>query len=161
MLSSEHNCPDYTIGFPVPKAATTSTCFTTNANADSQRRLCDSCLAQNSDKCDPAMSFRNFSDTAAYPATFMDTQTFRALGGTSDWDAMEGWNLENTTFDFMHNIYLGGGRDLLGSLLAEMELGATPTEMDSALSHIQSEMISDCRKRKFLGSVSFEVYGVV
>ena len=118
-------------------------------------RICESCLARKDVKSPEAMNFRNFTPSAAWPATTIDHETFLAMGGHSDWECMEGWRLETTTFDFMHNVFLGGGRDLVASgihlMLRQKVYGdVEPDNMDEVLGHVQTEMIRDCKKHGFL-----------
>ena len=86
------------------------------------------------------------------------------MGGRSDWQAMEGWTLETTSFDFMHNVYLGGARDLIGSgirlLIRHGMYGdVIPENMDAVLARIQSEMRKDCSKHGLL--IANQVFTVV
>ena len=101
------------------------------------------------------MNYRNFSDTAAYPLTVLTHEQYLQidgqLGSLSDWLEMPGWRLETNVFDIMHCIYLGTGRDLVGSgLRILVEHGAYPEasvrdgDLNKLLAHMHREMKRDC-----------------
>eukprot|EP00435_Cladocopium_sp_Y103_P011382 s2437_g3.t1 len=112
--------------------------------------MCDSCLAQSGTKCDPRMHYKNFGDSKAWPLTAISHKMYMAMPGQlSPWSVVPGWTLESTTFDFMHNLYLGTGRDLIGStfktLIRRGAYSHLPfTDMDSILGFLQEEMVNDC-----------------
>ena len=79
-------------------------------------------------------------------------------GQLSPWSAVPGWTLESTTFDFMHNLYLGTGRDLIGStfkiLIRRGAYSHLPfTDMDSILAFLQEEMVNECSQSGPLGQI--------
>lgn len=121
--------------------------------------MCDSCLAQNTTKCDESMHFKNVGPSAAWPLTLVDHSKYLAMPGQlSPWRTVPGWTLESCVFDFMHNCYLGTARDLIGSGLRCLiyrgiydHLGFH--QLDDILAHIQVEMIDDCSKAGFLGVI--------
>ena len=101
------------------------------------------------------MSYKNFGDTAAYRHTVLSHEQYLSLedevGRTSDWTIMEGWRIENTVFDFMHCVYLGCGRDLVGSGLRTLidcgvygEVGENA--LNRVLAEIHEEMRGDCKR---------------
>ena len=63
-------------------------------------RMCDRCLAETGDNCDPHMNFKNMSSTAAWPLTGLDQNQYELLDAFSQslWSAMPGFNLENISF---------------------------------------------------------------
>ena len=78
-------------------------------------------------------------------------------GKISVWSCVPGWTIESCVYDWMHNVYLGHGRDLLGSTLKVLiskgvyqHLGLN--SVDEILVHIQHEMAVDSSKLGFLGS---------
>ena len=99
-----------------------------------------------------ALNFRNFTGSAAWPETRLNHEQYVAMGGTmSDWCAMPGWRLETTSWDFMHNCYLGIGRDVVGSgLKLFIRQGVYPLgdgiDEIKALAKIQKDMVKDCHE---------------
>lgn len=120
--------------------------------------MCDLCLASSRRKCDERMHFKNFGPSKAWPLTSISHQAYLAMPGPhSVWKCIPGWTLETCAFDFMHNVYLGHGRDLVGSSLKALiqrsvydhvEYG----NLDELLAYIQQEMIKDCSDCGFLVS---------
>ena len=117
-------------------------------------RICDSCLARKNKGCSEAMNYRNFGPSAAYRHTVLSHEQYLSLeadvGRVSDWNVMEGWRIENTVFDFMHCIYLGCGRDLIGSglrtLIDRGVYGEVPENaLNRVLADIHQEMRGDCK----------------
>lgn len=115
-------------------------------------RMCDSCLAESGTKCDPSMHYKNFTPGAAWPLTMVTNDMYHNMPGVlSPWRHLPGWTLESTSFDFMHNLFLGTGRDLVASaikvLIRQGIYSHVPaTDMDSILAFLQEEMICDCSK---------------
>ena len=77
-------------------------------------------------------------------------------GPISVWKSVPGWTLESCVYDWMHNVYLGHGRDLVGSTLkvlieksiyGHVRLGS----VDATLAYIQEEMVVDCSRFGLLG----------
>lgn len=57
----------------------------------------------------------------------------------------------------MHNVYLGVGRDLLGSglrLLIERGVFGPNPRLNEVLSEVQAQMVRDCRQRGFLDTLA-------
>ena len=78
------------------------------------------------------------------------------MGGSSDWNLMEGFRLETVGFDLMHNLFLGTGKDLVGSglkLLIEQgiydHVEHIHDDLDKALAIIHNEMVRDCKNHGF------------
>ena len=124
-----------------------------------RRRICDCCLAENGAKARDEMNFKNFGPSKAWPLTAIDHSMYLAMPGPlSVWRNVPGWTLETSTFDFMHNLYLGTGRDLLGStfrvLIQRGVYSHLPvTDMDLILAFLQEEMIRDCSMMGSLGQL--------
>ncbi|CAK9092949.1 Nipped-B-like protein B [Durusdinium trenchii] len=114
-------------------------------------QICESCMARKDVRSPPGLNFRNFDpNSAAWMETMIDHPTFIAMGGSSPWQCMEGWTLATTTWDWMHNVYLGVGRDLLGSglrLLIERGVFGPNPRLNEVLSEVQAQMVRDCRQR--------------
>ena len=121
--------------------------------------MCDSCLAESGTKCDHRMHYKNFGNSKAWPLTAVSHKMYMAMPGQlSPWSGVPGWTLESTTFDFMHNLYLGTGRDLIGStfkiLLRRGAYSHLPfTDTDSILAFLQEEMVNDCAQSGPLGQI--------
>ena len=130
-----------------------------------QMRICDCCLAENGAHVDQSMNFKNFGPDKAWPLTRINHRMYVAMPGElSPWRVVPGWSLESNTFDFMHNLYLGSGRDLLASTFkALIQRGVyshlPETDMDSILAFLQEEMIRDCSMLGFLGVIGFAQMG--
>lgn len=82
-------------------------------------RLCDLCMAEKPTKrANPAMNFKNMATDAPYRLTNINHATYLATTSqVSPWSAIPGWELECNVFDVMHNLFLGSGRDFLGSAI--------------------------------------------
>lgn len=106
------------------------------------------------------MSGRNFSSSAAWKWTRLDHEGYIAkeMEGSSrisPYLAIEGWRFETVVYDWLHNLYLGCGRDLFASGLKLMirkgvwaHLG---TDHDEILSQIHAEMHRSCASFGLLG----------
>lgn len=98
------------------------------------------------------MNYRNFTSSAAWPLTMLDHDQWMTLGEHSDWNLVEGFRLESVGFDLMHNVFLGVGKDLVGSgLKLLIQQGAfdhvegVHDDLDKALGVIHQEMVQDCK----------------
>ena len=124
--------------------------------------MCDSCLAESGTKCDPSMHYKNITPGAAWPLTMVSNDMYHQMPGVlSPWRHLPGWTLESTSFDFMHNLFLGTGRDLVASAFKVMIRHGVyshvpATDMDSILAFLQEEMISDCSKWGCFGANIFQ-----
>lgn len=87
-----------------------------------------------------------------WPLTMVTNDMYHNMPGVlSPWRHLPGWTLESTSFDFMRNLFLGTGRDLVASaikvLIRQGIYSHVPaTDMDSILAFLQEEMICDCSK---------------
>lgn len=122
-------------------------------------RMCDMCLAQQGKYCDPAMHYKNFNpNTMAWPLTCISNNMYHAMPGElSPWRVVPGWSLDSTSFDFMHNVFLGTGRDLVESslyvLIRQGVYSHLPSnDMDYILAFLQEEMRHDCSACGFFGA---------
>lgn len=89
--------------------------------------ICECCAAAKpAKKGDDSMNYTNFRSDGLRYLTSMSHQSYVDTSATvSPWIDMEGWTVRTCTHDLMHTIYLGVGRDLVGSLLADMmDVGA-------------------------------------
>ena len=115
-------------------------------------RMCDSCRACSGTKCDERMHYKNFGPGKAWDHTLINHSMYLSMPGElSPWSTVPGWTLESTAFDFMHNLYLGTGRDLVGStfkcLIWRGAYSHVPmTDMNSILAFMQEEMVHECRQ---------------
>lgn len=130
-------------------------------------RMCDMCLAESGSKCDPSMHYKNFGPDSAWPLSFVDSSMYTKMPGTlSVWRVVPGWSLESTGFDFMHNLYLGTGRDLVGStfkiLIRQGVYSHLPSaDMDYVLAFLQEEMINDCKRYGCFGSTFQQKFSLI
>ena len=79
----------------------------------------------------------------------------RDAGSLSPWLAVDGWSLETVSFDFLHVVYLGTGRDVFASgvktLISCGVFSHLPDQrLDSILSYVHREMQDTCAKAGFL-----------
>ena len=102
------------------------------------------------------MNYRNISDSAAWPHTVIDHHTYLRLDETiSPWACIEGFQIENVSFDILRNLFLGTARDLVASaisvLIRQHVYDHVEGNAESILGYIQREMARDC---KSFGSLS-------
>lgn len=117
--------------------------------------LCERCMSQRpTKKSDPNMWYLDFRPglprylTQISHSTYMNTEPV-----VSPWSEMPGWHLHTCMHDLMHTVYLGFGRDLAGSLIAEFldhdALGAHGT-LEEKLERFSLNMNAEFRKHKNL-----------
>lgn len=124
-----------------------------------QLRVCDTCLAGNTKATPDSMNYRNFGSTAAWPLTKLGHDAYLQREGCriSPWAAVPGYRIETVAYDWMHNIFLGVGRDLVGSGLRTLVLQGVyehvvpSRDLDATLECIHQEMRADCAKNGCLG----------
>ena len=97
------------------------------------------------------MSYKNFSSSAPYLQTIMDHDEFvQRAPRISPWADVEGWQVENCFFDFMHLAYLGTCRGHFPSVLKLLQCKGycyEPGESDDLfLKRTSIEMREACRK---------------
>lgn len=114
-------------------------------------RLCDSCLAAVGKGVAESMSARNFGPGAAWPMTRLTHEAYldREANRLSPFTSITGWKLETCAWDWMHNVYLGCGRDLFaGALRVLIAKNVWPVsdEWDTILHTVHMEMHETCAK---------------
>ena len=114
-------------------------------------RMCDSCLASQGKHCDNSMNYKNFF-CRGWEYTSIDHEMYLALEQKpSDWTILPGWRLETMMFDFMHNVFLGTGRDLLASCIHCM----LRNQWFQSLDDVQNDMFAKCRAHGSLSEFIF------
>ena len=64
------------------------------------------------------MNYKNMAADAPYRLSHLNHETYAAIAPeVSPWSSIPGWRLENNVFDFMHNCFLGTGKDFLASAI--------------------------------------------
>ena len=123
-------------------------------------RMCDRCLASQGTGCPVEMLYKNFSPTKAWDLTLIDRPGYvlRERLSLSPWLCMEGFQIERMSYDFLHNMYLGTGRDFFASGLKTLvEWGVYRdtglTQLDDILCHIEHRIRAKCKERKLLSLV--------
>ena len=124
----------------------------------SAARLCDSCLASVAQGTPDDMHGRNFGCSAAWELTTVDHPTYLAMESdatVSPWIAVEGFRVESVAYDWLHNVYLGTARDLIGSALRVLVKDGAynhvqSENMDIILAHVHGEMREVCNAHGFL-----------
>ena len=123
-------------------------------NHQPQKRICDSCLAMDGKGAPDAMNYRNLGTTAGWPLTCITHQMYLNMDSNSlsPWISVPGWKLETVSWDLMHNLFLGTGRDLVASSIrALIDCGVFGDgELDDILDIIHLEMHRTCAEHGFL-----------
>ena len=106
------------------------------------------------------MSARNFGLGAAWPMTRLTHEAYldREANHLSPFTSITGWKLETCAWDWMHNVYLGCGRDLFaGALRVLIAKNAWPVsdEWDTILHAVHMEMHETCAKHGPLDAKDF------
>ena len=121
-----------------------------------KRRLCcDRCLAVQGGSAEP-LTYKDMGAGAAHLYTPVSHEVYlRTAQKISPWSAVEGWRLENTAFDFMHNVYLGTARGHIPSTLKALQLLGywhAPGQTDDVfLKRVTVEMRDTCKRSGPLG----------
>ena len=64
------------------------------------------------------MNYKNMAANAPYRLSHLNHETYAAIAAeVSPWSSIPGWRLENNVFDFMHNSFLGTGKDFVASAI--------------------------------------------
>ena len=84
----------------------------------------------------------------------------------SPWSIVPGWRLETVSWDWLHNVYLGVGRDLVASgiflfIRQGMYDHYNLQEMDDLLGQIQMDIATFFKGHKFFGFLYGKILGVV
>lgn len=126
--------------------------------------LCDRCMSQRpTKKSNPDMNYMNFRDDAPRLLTKISHSTYLETEPiVSAWVAMPGWHLYTCMHDMLHMVYLGFGRDLAGSLMADFldhdVLG--PGTLEEKLERFSLGMNAEFRKNKSLASNLFQSWAI-
>lgn len=102
------------------------------------------------------MYFKNMSDTAAWPMTYVDHNRHIQMDSPSPWSVVEGYHFETLVWDWLHNVYLGIARDLVASgILVLIEHNCVPLGdgLDGTLANLHRQIRKTCSKNGFLGFV--------
>lgn len=122
-------------------------------------RICDQCLANGSVRCPDTLNYRNFGDDAAWTETLIDHKSYIAMtpeSNRSPWCKIPGFNFESISHDFLHNCFLGVGRDFVASgiwlLIQQGIFSYVPgiDSLDDILGSVQLEMTATCKSAGFL-----------
>ena len=125
-------------------------------------RLCDSCLASSGKRSCRFMNYRNFGTSAAWPLTVLSHEDYLRLEAVpSPWVSVEGFRLGSVSWDLLHLIFLGHGRDLVASAIRVIiregcydyvcydYVGSN--QLDAILSVVHKEIHDTCTKNGPLG----------
>lgn len=121
-------------------------------------RMCDRCLAGVGPNCSESMYFRNLSDAAAWPLTYIDHDCHMQMDTPSDWAAVEGYHFETLVWDWLHNVYLGIGRDLVASgilVLIDHDCFTRGNDLDDTLAHVHHEIRRACSRHGYLEKYTY------
>lgn len=109
--------------------------------------MCDTCLAGKGKHCRPAMNYRNFGASAAWPLIEISHEGYLQLETPSPWNMVPGWRVETCAYDFMHVVYLGTGRDLVASGIRMMVIRGVfgpYSDVDAVLAQVHQEIRRTC-----------------
>ena len=116
--------------------------------------LCERCMAQRpTPQSDPNMVYHDFRPDAPHLMTQISHSTYlQTEPVVSPWVDMPGWSLKTCMHDLLHTVYLGFGRDPVGSLMSDFighnVLG--PGSKEEQLGRFSAEMNAEFRKQKIL-----------
>ena len=119
-------------------------------------RMCDRCLAGTGNACLKEMDYRNFGPSKSWDLTLIDHDGYLSREWlVSPWLCMEGFQLETMSYDILHNVFLGTGRDLFASGVKTLvEKGVYDytglTGFDDILCHVEQRIFAKCKSHKFL-----------
>jgi len=110
---------------------------------------------------DPDMVYQDFRPGAPRLMTQISHSTYlQTEPVVSPWVDMPGWSLRTCMHDLLHTIYLGFGRDLVGSLMSDFTdhnvLG--PGSKEEQLGRFSAEMNAEFRKQKILVFQTYSLY---
>ena len=120
------------------------------------KKMCDKCTAiqpKGDRDLGNALNFKNFSPSAPYTAfTMTHDEYLRSAAWVSPWSVLPGWQYESCSFDVMHLIFLGIGKDLVASSLKILRvLGFHYKNDESEEEFLRSatmEMRQECKRHK-------------
>ena len=106
------------------------------------------------------MDYKNVGSWRAWDLTVLSHEQYVHLdrNSLSPWMGMAGFRFETISYDWMHNIYLGTGRDLFASaVLTMVDPGVYSytglTDMDDIISHVEEQIRSTASLCKSLSFV--------
>ena len=116
--------------------------------------MCDACLAQQGDKCDELMHYKN-SFQRGWEYTTISHEDYLTMDTKiSDWACIEGWRHETVMYDFMHNVFLGTARDLVASAVHCLLAAGWFPDLDA----VQNDMIQRCSENGFFVATSHQFH---
>ena len=116
--------------------------------------ICEKCLAVNPTRWAPAnLTYGDLSDTACWTRTQLDNKSYYEVPNTtpSPWTAVRGFDINTVFEDLLHNVHLGIGRDLVGSVLIELAVSFQASfgldTLDEALRMIYADFVTWSKAR--------------
>lgn len=116
--------------------------------------MCDRCLAGQGGNTPTEMHYKNFGDSRAWDLTSISHEAYLYLDSDhlTPWLVVPGFRMETMSWDLLHNIYLGTGRDLVASGLKTLVMqgcyNGFGEDMDTILSHVDWKIRQRCSKYK-------------
>lgn len=110
---------------------------------------------------DPNMVYQDFRPGAPRLMTQISHSTYlQTEPVVSPWVDMPGWSLRTCMHDLLHTIYLGFGRDLVGSLMSDFidHNVLRPGSKEEQLGRFSAEMNAEFRKQKILVFQTYSLY---
>lgn len=103
------------------------------------------------------MNFKNFSRSAAWPLTDLDDSTYRLLDSDSlsPWTSLAGFDLLTVSYDWLHNVYLGIGRDICASAVLTLieknvYTGSDRSDLEVVLGDVHRDIRETCSRHGLL-----------
>lgn len=111
------------------------------------------------------MHGRAFGPGVAWESTRLSHEAYlRREENVSPYAAIEGFRLETVMWDWLHNVYLGCGRDLFASglrVLIMKEVWGPLTDWDDTLNRVHMEMHRVCAAHGSLDAASVNCLSIV
>lgn len=119
--------------------------------------MCDRCLACQGKGAPKEMHYKNFSSTKAWDLTTIYHEGYLELdkSNLTPWLCLPGFTVWSMSWDLLHNVFLGTGRDLVASGIRALVMQGCYDSLgldgiDSILSHIDSKVRQSCKSFKSL-----------
>ena len=82
-------------------------------------QLCDQCMAEQFKGTSRHLHYTNMAEDAGYSMSKISHNLYLNMDASnlSPWRNVRGWRLETCSWDLLHNVYLGVGRDFFASVL--------------------------------------------
>lgn len=115
------------------------------------RNICEQCKAVNPGRAmGDRFTYKNMRPGAPYAATCINHQEYcRTATRISPWSSVVGWQVENTSWDWMHLVYLGVAQSHVASCIKMIQLlgcGFDANETDDLyLKRTSIEMRQTCK----------------